>query len=42
MLYNEYPAQLEQMFDYTDFDLVEEYWTKYDGEFRDDNKVLLH
>lgn len=38
VLYNEYPTQFNEFFDYNDFDQVEELWTKYDGEFRDDNK----
>ena len=37
-MYNENPAELDQPFDFKDFDLVDEYWTKYDGEFKDDNK----
>jgi hypothetical protein len=39
VLFNEYPTEFDQFFDFTDFDLVEELWTKYDGEFKDDNKV---
>ena len=37
-MYNENPVQLNQPFDYEDFDLIDDYWTKYDGEFLEDNK----
>jgi len=30
-LYNETPAELNQPYDYSDFDNVDEYWTKYEG-----------
>jgi hypothetical protein len=40
VLYNENPEDFNEPFDYNDFDLVEELWERYDGEFRDDNKVL--
>jgi hypothetical protein len=41
VLYNENPEEFNEPFDYNDFDLVEELWERYDGEFRDDNKVLI-
>jgi hypothetical protein len=41
ILYNEIPAQLDDPFDFRDFDLVEEYWTKYEGEFIEDNKEVF-
>jgi len=31
VLYNENPAPLNGSFEFRDFDLVEEYWTKYNG-----------
>ncbi|CAD8149752.1 unnamed protein product [Paramecium pentaurelia] len=37
-LYNEEPQMLYSEFDYRDFDQVGEYWTKYVGQFYDDNK----
>ncbi|CAK75462.1 unnamed protein product (macronuclear) [Paramecium tetraurelia] len=37
-LYNEEPQMLFGQFDYGDFDQVGEYWTKYVGQFNDDNK----
>jgi len=30
-LYNENPADLRQPYDFSDFDNVDEYWTKYEG-----------
>lgn len=38
ILFNENPAQLNEPFDFYDFDNVDEYWTKYEGQFKDDNK----
>lgn len=38
ILYNENPAELRQPYNFSDFDNVDEYWTKYEGNFRDDNK----
>jgi len=42
VLYNENPASLEgyysEGFDYKDFNNVDEFWTKYEGEFKEDNK----
>jgi len=40
VLYNENPNNLDEAFNYNDFDEIDDYWTKYDGEFRDDNKVF--
>ncbi|CAD8101391.1 unnamed protein product [Paramecium primaurelia] len=37
-LYNEHPQYSEECFDYRDFDNVEDYWTKYSGSFKMDNK----
>ncbi|KAM3146948.1 hypothetical protein pb186bvf_001102 [Paramecium bursaria] len=37
-LYNERPMQLEEPFDYKDFDNVEDFWIKYSGNFEVDNK----
>ncbi|CAD8152519.1 unnamed protein product [Paramecium pentaurelia] len=37
-LYNEEPQMLFSDFDYGDFDQVGEYWTKYFGQFHEDNK----
>lgn len=41
ILYNENPIDLDHSFNYNDFDEIDDYWTKYDGEFRDDNKVIF-
>lgn len=38
MLFNENPVTLYEPFNYENFDLVDEFWVSYDGEFRDDNK----
>lgn len=38
-VFNETPVQLEESYDYTNFDQLGEYWVKYEGEFVDDNKV---
>lgn len=35
---NEMPVPIEGDFDFTDFDNLGEYWVKYEGEFKDDNK----
>ena len=40
VLYNENPNNLDGAFNYNDFDEIDDYWTRYDGEFRDDNKVF--
>ena len=40
VLYNENPNNLDEAFNYNDFDEIDDYWTRYDGEFRDDNKVF--
>lgn len=37
-VFNETPVQLEESYDYTNFDQLGEYWVKYEGEFVDDNK----
>ncbi|CAD8122921.1 unnamed protein product [Paramecium sonneborni] len=37
-LYNEHPQLLQECFDYRDFDNVEDYWSKYSGNFEMDNK----
>lgn len=37
-MYNENPIHLTEEFNYTDFDNVDEYWTHYEGQFKDDNK----
>ncbi|CAD8212821.1 unnamed protein product [Paramecium octaurelia] len=37
-LYNEHPQLSEEGFDYRDFDNVEDYWMKYSGNFKLDNK----
>lgn len=37
-VYNENPVPLIEDFDYTDFEKLGEYWTKYDGEFVSDCK----
>lgn len=39
LLYNENPVAFTSQFDFRDLDFVEEYWEKYQGEFKDDNKV---
>lgn len=33
VLYNEYPVPLERTFDYTNLDLIDEYWTKFEGKY---------
>ena len=38
VLYNENPDQLNEPFNYENFDNVEESWTKYEGEFLEDSK----
>ncbi|CAD8171065.1 unnamed protein product [Paramecium octaurelia] len=38
VLYNEMASQLNEPFNYQDFDHIEDFWTKYEGEFNDDNK----
>ncbi|KAM3145144.1 hypothetical protein pb186bvf_002819 [Paramecium bursaria] len=38
ILYNELPAAFNDPFDFTNFDYVEDYWVRYEGEFNDDNK----
>lgn len=38
VLYNENPVGLSTPFDYRDLDMVDEFWEKYQGEFKDDNK----
>lgn len=38
LLYNENPVAFTSQFDFRDLDFVEEYWEKYQGEFKDDNK----
>ncbi|CAD8082848.1 unnamed protein product [Paramecium sonneborni] len=38
VLYNEITSQLNEPFNYQDFDHIEDFWTKYEGEFNDDNK----
>ncbi|EGR33677.1 protein kinase domain protein [Ichthyophthirius multifiliis] len=39
ILYNENPLNLDQqLFEYKNLDNVDEYWIKYDGQFKDDNK----
>lgn len=37
-LYNEDPDQLQDPFDYENFDLIDEYWTYYEGNFVADEK----
>ncbi|KAL4466540.1 hypothetical protein ABPG72_010591 [Tetrahymena utriculariae] len=37
-VYNESPAQIIGEFDYKNFDNLGEYWVKYEGDFKDDNK----
>lgn len=37
-LHNENPLVLEECFDYNNFNLVEEYWMTYEGEFEEDEK----
>jgi hypothetical protein len=38
VLYNETPLPLEGPFDCADFDEVESYWVRYEGEFCEDSK----
>jgi hypothetical protein len=38
VLYNENPLPLDGPFDCEDFDEVENYWTRYEGEFKEDSK----
>lgn len=38
VLYNEHPVELVDVFDFYDFDNVDEFWVKYDGEFKHDAK----
>jgi hypothetical protein len=38
VLYNEEPKILATGYDYTSWDEVDEYWTKYEGRFVEDNK----
>ena len=35
VLHNENPSQFCEHFDYKDFDMVEEFWTKYEGFAKD-------
>lgn len=37
-IYHQTPARLTGEFDYTNFDKLGDYWTKYEGEFADDVK----
>lgn len=37
-VYNKDPMQLTHTFDYTDFNYLQEYWEKYQGEFVNDFK----
>ncbi len=37
-VYNEMPLKFDLEFDYSNFDLLGEYWVKYEGDFIDDNK----
>lgn len=37
-LFNDEPRQLLGSFDYKDFEQIEDYWTKYEGEFSKDDK----
>jgi hypothetical protein len=37
-LYNEEVIQLSSPFDYQDWDYVEDYWIKYEGQFSEDSK----
>ena len=38
VVYNELPEALSMPFDYSNFDNLCDYWTKYEGGFLDDNK----
>ena len=38
VLYNESPSVFNEKFDFNDFDMVDEYWDRYEGEFADDSK----
>lgn len=37
-VFNESPQQIQETFDFTNFDQLGEYWVKYEGDFVDDNK----
>ena len=37
-LFNDEPKQLVGSFDYTDFEMIDDYWTRYEGEFKGDDK----
>lgn len=38
VLYNEYPKQLNDLLDYSNLDMIDEYWTLHDGQFKYDMK----
>ena len=38
VVYNETPTQLSGGFDFTNFDLIGDYWVQYEGHFYNDNK----
>lgn len=38
IVYNEIPMAIGAEFDYTNFDNLGDYWTRYEGGFLDDNK----
>jgi hypothetical protein len=38
ILYNESPGELSSFYDYKNFNNIDECWSKFEGEFKDDFK----